>query len=115
MKVKHIPFMGGEKEVEIDFDTPMAPVLSTEQEINGAIAAFYPGVLERLYQMVGEDFYLVFTSIYDIHIHPISGKVRAETMRDCLSGTNRDINKREELLSRQIYRYNGADGNLTVV
>lgn len=115
MKVKHIPFMGEEKEVEIDFDTPMAPVLSTEQEINGAIAAFYPGVLERLYQMVGEDFYLVFTSIYDVHIHPISGKVRAETMRDCLSGTNRDINKREELLSRQIYRYNGADGNLTVV
>ena len=115
MKVKHVPFMGGEKEVEIDFDTPMSPVLSTEQEINGAIAAFYPGVLERLYQMVGEDFYLVFTSIYDIHIHPISGKVRVETMRDSLAGMNHDINRREELLSRQIYRYNGADGNLTVV
>ena len=64
MKIQHIPFMDGAEEIEVDFDIPMAPVLSTEQEINGAIAAFYPGVLERLHQMVGEDFYLVFTSIF---------------------------------------------------
>ena len=115
MKVKYIPFMDGTDGVEVDLDCPMAPVLSTEQEINGAIAAFYPGVLERLHQIVGEDFHLVFTSIYDVHIHPISGKIRVETMRDCLAGMNHDINRREELLSRQIYRYNGADGNLTVV
>ena len=115
MKIQHIPFMDGAEEIEVDFDIPMAPVLSTEQEINGAIAAFYPGVLERLYQMVGEDFYLVFTSIYDVHIHPISGKVRVETMRDCLSGMNKEINKREELLSRRIYRYNTENRDLVVI
>ena len=115
MKVTHIHFMDGAERVEVDFDCPMAPVLSTEQEINGAIAAFYPWVLERLYQMVGEDFYLVFTSIYDVHIHPISGKVRVETMRDSLSGMNKEINRRTELLSRQIYRYNGENGDLAVV
>lgn len=115
MKANHIPFMNEDDGVKIDFDNPMAPVLSTEQEINGAIAAFYPGVLERLHQMVGEDFYLVFTSIYDVHIHPISGKVRVETMRDSLSGMNKEINRREELLSRQIYRYNGENMDLVVV
>lgn len=115
MKVQHIPFMDGAEEIEVDFDIPMAPVLSTEQEINGAIAAFYPGVLERLHQMVGEDFYLVFTSIYDVHIHPISGKVRVEAMRDCLSGMNKEINKREELLSRRIYRYNRENRDLVVI
>ena len=115
MKVQHIPFMDRAEEIEVDFDIPMAPVLSTEQEINGAIAAFYPGVLERLHQMVGEDFYLVFTSIYDVHIHPISGKVRVETMRDCLSGMNKEINKREELLSRRIYRYNTENRDLVVI
>lgn len=115
MKIQHIPFMDGAEEIEVDFDIPMAPVLSTEQEINGAIAAFYPGVLERLHQMVGEDFYLVFTSIYDVHIHPISGKVRVETMRDCLSGMNKEINKREELLSRRIYRYNTENRDLVVI
>ena len=65
--------------------------------------------------MVGEDLYLVFTSIYDVHIHPVGGKVIMETMRDCLSGMNQDVNKREELLSKQIYRYNGENGNLVVV
>ena len=114
MKAQHIPFMGLEM-VKINFDSPMAPVLSTTQEINGAIAAFYPGVLKRIYQIIGEDFYLVFTSIYDIHIHPVSGKVKVRTMRDSLFGMNRDINSREELLSRKLYRYHGKNGNLTVV
>jgi len=41
-----------DESIRIDFNNPLAPALTTEQEVNGAVAAFYPGVLERLHRMV---------------------------------------------------------------
>ena len=93
----------------------MSPALTTEQEINGAIAAFYPSVLERLYQVIGGDFYLVFTSISDVHIHPINGTIKVSSMRRSLLDTNRVMNKPGEVLTRQIYRYSGEKNELIVV
>ena len=59
-----------------------APPLSTVQAVNGAIAAFYPGVLERIYRMIGEEYYVAFASIYNVHIHPVSGKHRLKSMQN---------------------------------
>lgn len=111
---KHIPFMDDES-VSFNFDNPMAPALTTEQEINGAIAAFYPGVLERLFRMIGGDFYLSFTGISDVRIYPINGRFKVSSMRRALADMNREMNKPGELLSRQIYRYNGERKEITIV
>lgn len=86
--------------VKSGFDSRMAPALSAVQGLNGAIAAFYPGVQERLYQMVGGDFYLVFTSISEVHIHPVNGWFKVSAMRSVLADTNRDMNKKGELLTQ---------------
>ena len=96
-----------DESVVINFNSLMAPTLTTEQEINGAIAAFYPGVLERLHRMIGGDFYLVFSSISDTHIHPINGRFKVSSMRKSLAEMNRDMNQQGELLTRKIYRYEG--------
>jgi len=113
LKSRHVRLMDDES-VRIDFNSPLAPPLTTEQEVNGAVAAFYPGVLERLYRMVGGDFYLVFSSIYDVHIHPVDGKLKVSSMRSTLADMNRTANRRDEILSRQIYRYNGEQKELAV-
>lgn len=112
--LQHIRFMEN-KSVSFDLDGPIPPTLSTEQEINGAIAAFYPGVLERLSQMAGGDIYVVFTSISDVHIHPVNGWAKLSSMRKSLADTNRDLNQHGELLTRQIYRYSGDTKELTVI
>ena len=109
----YIRFMENEN-FSINFDTPLAPVLTTEQEINGAVAAFYPGVLERIYQMVGGDFYLVFSGIYDVHIHPVNGKLKVRAMRSTLADMNRNANRREEIVSRKLYRYYGETKKIEV-
>lgn len=114
LQQKHIPFTD-EEIAKINFDSAMSPALTTEQEINGAIAAFYPSVLERLYQVIGGDFYLVFTSISDVHIHPINGKFKVSSMRRSLSDTNRVMNKPGEVLTWQIYRYSGEKKEISVV
>ena len=64
-----------------------------------------PGVMERLCQMAGGDVYVVFTSISDIHVHPVNGRYTLSSMRRTLTDTNRDLNQHGELLSRQIYQY----------
>lgn len=99
----------------VNFNTPLSPILTTHQEVNGAIAAFYPGVLERLHQMAGGDFYLVFSGISDVHIHSVNGKVRVSAMRTTLADMNRNANGPGETLSRQIYRYCKETGKLEVV
>ncbi len=104
-----------EEDVKLDFHSSLAPTLTTTQEVNGAIAAFYPEAQERLYQMIGGDFYLVFTSIYDVHIHPTDGFITVRKMQELLNETNRKMNKREEVLSRQIYRYHGIKKELEAV
>ena len=114
MRMEHIPFMDDES-VRLDAGGPMGLNLSTEQEVNGAIAAFYPGVLDRLSQMAGGDVYVLFTSISDIHVHPVNGRYTLSSMRRTLADTNRDLNQHGELLSRQIYRYSRDTKELTVV
>jgi len=113
-QLRQMRFM--EEDLDIDFGSPLSPMLTTEQEVNGAIAAFFPAVQERLYQMTGgKDYYLVFTSIDDVHIHTVDGRVKVSTMRTSLDDTNRVVNSRDQLLSRQIYRYDGVEKKLVLV
>lgn len=111
---QHVPFMDDES-VCFDLDSPAAPALTTQQHVNGAIAAFYPGVLDRLCWMAGGDVYVVFTSISDIHVHPVGGRHKMSGTRRALADTNRNINQHGELLTRQIYRYSGEQKELTAV
>lgn len=112
---RHVRFMEDES-VRFDLDSPFAPALSTEQEVNGAIAAFYPGVMERLCQMAGGDVYVVFTSISEVHVHPVGGWHKVSSMREILADTNRSpMNRNGELLSRQIYRYSQEQKEFTSI
>ena len=46
--------------------------LSVLGNVNGSVAAFYPGVLERIGELVREDFYLVITTSNSCIIYPCS-------------------------------------------
>lgn len=112
---KHIHFMGSEDEgATVDFKAVMSPSLSTEQEVNGAIAGFYPAVQEWLYQMIG-NYYLSFTSIHDVRIHPAGGWAKISTMKTALADTNREMNQPQEVLTRRVYRYDGEKRELVAV
>lgn len=113
-KTRQVRFMDDEN-VVVDLNDITAPVLTTEQQVNGAIAAFYPGVLDRIRKIAGGDFYLVFTGTSDVHIHPVSSPLSLSRMKRTLDEMNRELNTREELLSRHIYRYNGETKQIVSV
>lgn len=79
-----------------------AALLTTSQKTNGAIAAFIPGVADKLAELFGDSFYVVFTSIHEAMIHKNGESV--EGMYKALDGTNQAFGP-EDYLSSTIYFY----------
>jgi hypothetical protein len=79
-----------------------AALLTTSQKTNGAVAAFIPGVADKLVELFGDSFYVVFTSLHEAMIHKNGESV--EGMYRALDGTNRAFGQ-EDYLSSTIYFY----------
>lgn len=87
--------------------------LTTTRWLNGAIALFYPGVKERLAEMMGGDYFVGFTSIHEAVIHPVQHKILGE-MRAAIQHINAVFDEKE-MLTNRIYRYCAARGELIEV
>lgn len=81
---------------------------------NGATSFFYPGVKEKIAEMLGgESYYVVFTSTEDFHVHRCS---KNDAL--CLEKRLEDINNNfslGEMLTERIYKYNVDTGEFTEV
>lgn len=91
-----------------------APVVTTTKQKNGAIAMFYPGVQERIAEMCGGSYYVIFTSIDDVRIHPY-GTSSPRSMLQSLKGVNKSFNRPEDILSRKVFFYDHEKHSLDVV
>ena len=77
--------------------------VTTSKKVNGATVIAYPGVKEKIADLVKEDYYVVFVDTEIAYIHPVSTaepQDLLETMQDY-----RKTFPLLELLSRKIYRY----------
>lgn len=79
-----------------------AALLTTSQKTNGAVAAFIPEVADKLVELLGDSFYVVFTSLHEAMIHKNGESV--EGMYRALDGTNRAFGE-EDYLSSTVYFY----------
>lgn len=78
--------------------------LSTVLRTNGAVAVFLPGVARRLSELIGQDLYLVFTSIHEVMVHGVD-KTRPEDLKQILADTIEKATPKEDFLTYQIYSY----------
>lgn len=84
------------------------PTVTTTMQINGAIAMFYPGVKERIAEMIGGDYLVAFTSISEARIHKCGTINPIEALRR-VKGMNKMI-PADEVLTRKIFMYECATG-----
>lgn len=84
---------------------PTGNCLSTAKRTNGAVAVFMPGVAKRLGALLGDDMYLVFTSIHEVMIHS-ERVVDSEDLEAVLADTLKEATPEEDYLTSSIYRYN---------
>lgn len=100
---------------KIDKISPLfPPVVSTTKQTNGAIAIFYPGVQKKISEICGGNYYVAFTSIDDIRIHP-EGSLLPRQILQSLKDVNKQFNKPEDILSRKVFFYNCQKGKLGIV
>ncbi len=90
------------------------PTLTTTSQMNGAIAFFYPGVMEKIAQMAGDkDYYVAFTSIHDVKIHVKGSIPPIEILRN-IKSVNKAFPK-DEILTRKVYLYEREKKELTML
>ena len=77
-------------------------ITSARVSSNGAAAIFYPGILEKLSQIMQGGFYIVFTGVSEARLHSMSG-FHPETALEALRETNAQFP--DTLLSRYVYCY----------
>ncbi len=100
------------EEFEWDGSAPCGSTcLTTRSKMNGAVAAFMPGVAEGIAEAFGSDFYLVFTSVHEAMLHPV-GEIDVETLVQVLEDTIRAGTPEGEVLTHRIYRYFREKGEI---
>lgn len=78
------------------------PVVTTLPHMNGAVAMFYPGVAGRLYELLGENYIIGFTSVHEAILHRVT-MFRPEEIRESIVRNN--VLFSEEALTDEIYTY----------
>lgn len=79
------------------------PLVTTTQQMNGAIALFYPGVRDRLAEIMGGSYYAAFISIHECMIHR-SDTISPKQIRRHLSDVNNAFSS-DENLTRKVFYY----------
>ena len=107
----------GENFMNLLFDQPLRTsaignCLSTTLRTNGAVAVFLPGVAQRLSDLLGGGFYMVFTSVHEVMIHS-ENSADPENLKCVLADTVRETTPEEDFLTYYIYHYDPETGQFS--
>ena len=87
--------------------------VSNTLKLNGAATIFLPGVAKRLADLLGCNFYVVFTSIHEAMVH-CEGTVDPEMIRDCAVETAYSVGDKHEFLSIYAFYYDAVTDSFTI-
>ena len=98
-------------------DKVMGVRLSTNTKEYGAISVFYPGVLQRLAQLMGSDLYILFTSRNESSIYSVNESnlenIKAELNEMVIEYGNGMVYE-DDLLSEELYYYSRIEDKISV-
>lgn len=106
-------FMDVQSDFQLDSED-IGNCLSTSERINGAVAVFLPGVAERLAELIGGGYWILFTSIHEVMIHA-EETAEPEELRRILRETIEESTPEEDFLTYNIYRYDKENGKISMV
>lgn len=109
-------FYGGEE--------PLAPedvfreeglyVLSNPQKHNGAAVMLYPGFLQSIAEATQSSFYILPSSIHEVLLIKEESGMGTRELRDMVMDVNRNEVDPREVLSDQVYFYDGKEQKLSM-
>lgn len=101
-------FGEGQPDPEV-FEQLLLYVLTNEQQAYGAACMLYEGLLERTAEQLGADLYIFPSSVHEVILHPVPGKIQGgvEDMRNMVREINASELPEEEALSDEVYYMTG--------
>lgn len=88
-------------------------VLTNSLRSFGAACILYDGMLEKIYEEIGENYYLLPSSIHEMIIVPESNSPSREHLNEMIVEVNQTQVDEEEFLSDCVYYYNGSTKTLS--
>ena len=85
-------------------------VLSNESKVHGASIILDNEMMERVIDRVGEDFYILPSSIHELLVVPANSHMKIEELKNMVYEVNTTQVAMEERLSNNVYRYNLIKG-----
>ena len=83
--------------------------------MNGAGVILYPGFLKKFAEKMGDDLYILPSSIHEVLLLPASYDVEVEFLKEMVSQINREEVLPEERLSDSVYFYDRKTDRVEIV
>ena len=81
-------------------------VLSNRQKLYGAVCMLYPDLLKNFAEKIGQDCYILPSSIHEVILVPSNEASGGEELREIVTDINRTQVAEEEVLADSVYYYN---------
>lgn len=79
--------------------------LSIEGGIYGSIAMLYPGILQKIAELLCHSFFILPSSIHELVIIPDTGEEDIKELKNMVEQVNEELVRDDEWLSDQVYYY----------
>lgn len=89
--------------------------LTNSKYYDGASVLLYPGLLQSLAEKTGSDFYMLPSSIHEWMLVKDTGNKSIQEMQELVMDTNRRFVDPKEVLSDQVYRYDGKEQKFSMI
>lgn len=80
-------------------------ILSNKERLYGAVAILYTRLTKHLGEVLGEDYYVIPSSIHEVLLVPVSSGFVRQDLETMLHDINQTSVDPEEVLSEQVYYY----------
>lgn len=81
-------------------------VLSNKQKLYGAVCMLYPDLLKNFAAKIGQDCYILPSSVHEVILVPANASSGGEELREIVTDINRTQVAEEEVLADSVYYYN---------
>ena len=110
-------YSGGEESLapeEVFSEEQELYVLTNPQKWNGAAAMLYPGLLQSIAEATGASFYIMPCSVHEVMLAKEGDGRDAWELQSMVIGSNRYELPPQEILSDQVYFYDGQEQTLSL-
>lgn len=115
---KLFPFEITTMEEKLGMPRPKKPgiyVISNKKMINGASALFYRNAMSIAYLLIGEEYYVLPSSVHELLAVPVSQCDDAEGLAYNVRAINASIVSKDDYLSDNVFKYNADLNDIVTV